>query len=132
MNIGLIWAAAMAAVLLPAPRPHGQIRDTVIENNIIHTRKIEGYLEDNRGYAVQHADVEVFRCPVRWPAGAGEGEVLRAGETDDTGYFNIEDVSGDQLRCVRVRKKGFQTVAVRVKLTMFSLGKMQLKVQRLR
>lgn len=107
-------------------------QNAMVRSETIKARAIEGYLEDTNGYAVQNARVELFHCPASWPDGPMDGDVLRSVETDGTGKFKIEDVNGDQLRCVRFHKKGFQPVIVRVKLTMMALNKMRVKLEHVR
>ena len=98
---------------------------------VIRSRGIEGYLEDSNGFAVQHAQVQVVRCPLDGDRVETDDQILRTGESDDAGRFKIDDVSGDQVRCVRVRKRGFSPLMVRVKLTMFA-SNMKLRLERIR
>jgi hypothetical protein len=124
-----VTAPVIAAALLGLPARHGQGSASVVQRETIHARNIEGTLDDVQGQVVQHARVEVFRCPVKWPNGAMNGEILRTGETDEQGKFKIDDVNGDQLRCVRFSRSGFKPLIVRVKLTAFTWSKMRLTMQ---
>ena len=125
MKTAVLATLMMSAMLFPVVT-EGQHADT-----IIRSRGIEGYLEDSSGFAIQHARVEVVRCPLDGDRVVDEDEILRSGESDDAGRFKINDVNGGQVRCVRVRKKGFSPLMVKVKLTMFA-SSMKLVLERIR
>lgn len=112
------WAVVALAVGMCAPVWAGE--NALVEQETIRARGLTGLVQDGGGNALPGARLEVFLCPHNYPHGPMDGSVLRSTRTGEDGRFRIEDVSGSQLRCVRISRRGYRPLVVRVKISLLA------------